>query len=83
VALASIGCVFRVFVEGAVTFIGKGSLAIGGRLFKIAKAGVVDDIKGVNGRDLRRRLITYKLKGPLLLINSLISASNHSIGLSS
>jgi len=52
--LASIGCVFRVFIEGAVTFIGKGSSAVGGRLFKIAKAGVVDDIKGVNGRDLRQ-----------------------------
>jgi len=56
VALASIGCIFRVFVfiEGAVTFIGKGSLAIGRRLFKTAKAGVVNDIKGVNRRNLRR-----------------------------
>ena len=33
-------------------FIGEGGLAIGG-LFKIAKARVVDDIKGVNRRDLR------------------------------
>jgi len=71
------------FVGGAVTFVGKGSLAVGERSFKTAKAGVVDDIKGVNRRDLRQRLITYKLKGPSLLINSLISASNHSIGLSS
>jgi hypothetical protein len=53
VALASIGYIFRIFIEGAVIFIGKGSLAIGGRLFKIAKARVVDDIKGVNGRNLR------------------------------
>jgi hypothetical protein len=45
VALASVGCIFRVFIEGAVLFIGKGSLAIG--------AGVVNNIKGVNGRDLR------------------------------
>jgi len=68
------------FAGGAVTFIGKGSLAVG-RLFKIAKARVVDDTR-VNGRNLRRRLITYKLKGPLLLIYSLISISNYFIGLS-
>jgi hypothetical protein len=80
VALASVGYIFRVFIEGAVTFIDKGSSAVGGRSFKIAKAGVVDDIKGVDRRNLRQRLITYKLKGPLLLINSLISISNHSIG---
>jgi len=67
-------------VDGAVTFVGKGSLAVG-RLFKIAKAGVVDDTI-VNGRNLRRRLIIYELKGPLLLIYSLISISNYSIGLS-
>jgi len=42
------------FVGEAVTFIGKGSLAVGERLFKTAKAGVVDDIKGVNRRNLRR-----------------------------
>ena len=64
------------FIGGSITFIGEGGLAVG-RLFK-----VVDNIKGVNKRDLRRRLITYKLKGPLLLINSLISISNHSMGLS-
>jgi hypothetical protein len=70
------------FVEGAVTFVGEGGLAIGG-LFKTAEAGVVDDIKGVDGRDSRRRLITYELKGPLLLMNSLISTSDHSVGSSS
>ena len=68
------------FVGGAVTFVGKGGSAVG-RLFKTV--GVrVNDVKGVNKRDLRRRLITYELKGPLLLINSLISTSDHSIGLS-
>jgi hypothetical protein len=70
------------FVGGAIAFIGKGGSAIG-RLFKTAKARVADNIRGVNSRDLRRWLITYKLKGPLLLIYSLISISNHSIGLSS
>ena len=54
--LVSISCVFRVFIEGAVAFIGKGgavifvdkgSLAIGGRLFKTAKARV-------NRHDLRQ-----------------------------
>ena len=55
-------------VGGAITFVGKGGLAIG-RSFKAA--GVrVGDVKGVNKRDLRRRLITYKLKDPLLLIYS-------------
>jgi len=73
------------FVEGAVTFVGEGSLAVGGGLFKIAGigTGVVDDIKGVDERNLRRRLITYELKGPLLLRYSLISTSNYSIGSSS
>jgi hypothetical protein len=72
------------FVEGAVTFVGEGSSAVV-RSFKTAGigTGVVDNIKGVNKRDLRRRLITYKLKGPSLLIYSLISTSNYSIGLSS
>ena len=66
------------FVRGAVTFVGEGGSAIG-RSFKTA--GVrVGDVKGVNKRDLRRRLITYELKGPSLLIYSLISSSNHSIG---
>jgi len=68
------------FVEGAVTFIGEGGSAVGG-LFKTAGVGV-DDV-GVNKRDLRRRLIIYELKGPSLSINSLISASNHSVGSSS
>jgi len=66
------------FVRGAVTFIGKGGLAVG-RSFKTARVRV-GDVKGVNERDLRRRLITYELKGPLLLMYSLISSSNHSIG---
>ena len=63
------------FIGGAVTSIGEGSLAIG-RLFKIARVRVG------NKRNLRWWLITYKLKGPLLLIYSLISLSNYSIGLS-
>jgi len=69
------------FIGGAVTFIGEGGLAVG-RLFKVAGIGtrVVDNIKGVNKRNLRRRLITYKLKGPSLLIYSLISLSNYSVG---
>jgi hypothetical protein len=71
------------FVGGAVTFVGKESSAVGGGSFEAAEAGVADDIKGVDGRDLRRRLITYELKGPSLSMNSLISASNHSVGSSS
>ena len=71
-----------IFIRGAVIFIGEGGSAIG-RLFKTAKAKVVDNIKGVNKRDLRQQLIIYKLKSPLLLIYSLISASDYSIGLSS
>ena len=69
------------FVKGAVTFIGKGGSAIG-RSFKTARVRV-GDVKGVNKHDLRRRLIMYKLKGPLLLMYSLISLSDHSIGSSS
>ena len=71
------------FIKGAVIFIDKRGLAAG-RLFKAVRIStrVVDDIKGVNKRDLRRRLIIYKLKGPLLLINSLISIFNYSIKLS-
>ena len=68
------------FVEGAVTFVGEGSSAVGGGLFKTARVRVVDDVKGVNKRNLRRRLIIYELNGPLLLINSLISISNYSVG---
>ena len=66
------------FIRGAITFIGKGGSAIG-RSFKTARVKV-GNIKGVNKRNLRQRLITYKLKGPLLLIYSLISLSNYSIG---
>ena len=68
-------------VGGAVTSIGKGSSAVG-RLFKTARVRV-GNVKGVNKRNLRRRLIIYELKGPSLLIYSLISTSNYSIGSSS
>jgi len=68
------------FVEGAIVFVGEGGSAVG-RLFKIARVRV-GDVKGVNKRNLRRWLMVYKLKGPLVLINSLISISNYSIGLS-
>ena len=81
-ALASISYIFRVFIKGFLTFIGEGSLSIG-RLFKAAEAGVTNNIKGVNRHDLRQQLIIYKLKGPLVLINSLISISDYSIGSSS
>ena len=67
-------------LEGAVISIGKGGLAVG-RLFKIARVRV-GDIKGVNKHNLKWRLIIYKLKGPLLLIYSLISISDYFIGLS-
>ena len=73
--LVSISYIFK-------AFIGKGGLAIK-KLFKAAKARVADNIKGVNRRDLKRRLIIYKLKSPLLLIYSLISVSNYSVELSS
>jgi len=69
------------FVEGAVTFVGKGGSAVG-RSFKTARVKV-GNVKGVNKRDLKQRLITYKLKGPSLLMYSLISSSNHSVGSSS
>ena len=69
------------FVKRAVMFIGKGSLAIV-KLFKAAKAGAVDNIKRINGYNLRQWLIIYKLKGPLLLIYSLIFIFNHFIELS-
>ena len=72
--MASVSYVFE-------AFIGKGGLAIV-KSFKAAEAGVADDIKGVDGRDLRRRLIIYKLKGPSLLVNSLISVFDYSVGLS-
>ena len=49
--LVSISYIFRVFIKRAVAFIDKGGLAIGGRLFKIARARVVNNIKGVSRRD--------------------------------
>ena len=55
-------------VEEAVTFIGEGGSAIK-RSFETARVGV-DDIKGVNKRNLRQWLIIYELKGPLLSIYS-------------
>ena len=64
-----------------MTSIGKGSSAVG-RLFKIARVRV-GNIKGVNKRDLRQRLIICELKGLSLLRYSLISTSNYSIGSSS
>ena len=82
VTLVSVSYIFKVFIGGAVTFIGKGSSAVRGRLFKAAGVRVVNVIKGVNRHDLRQLLIIYKLKSPLLLINNLISASDHSIRLS-
>jgi hypothetical protein len=45
VALASVSCVFKLFID-------KGGLAIG-KSFKAAEAGVADNITGVNGRDSR------------------------------
>jgi hypothetical protein len=81
VALASISYIFKIFIEGAVVFISKGgaitfinkeSLAIGGRLFKTAEARV-------NRHNSRQQLIIYKLKGPLVSMNSLISTSDHSV----
>ena len=77
VALAFINYIFKAFIKEAILFIeeaviliDKGSLAIEKRLFKVT--GVTDNIKGVNRRDLRQQLIIYKLKGPSVLINSLI-----------
>jgi len=68
------------FVGGAVVFVGEGGLAVG-RSFEIAGVGV-GDVEGVDERDLRRWLMVYELKGPSVLMNSLISISDHSIGLS-
>ena len=42
-----------IFIREAVIFINKRSLAVKKGLFKIAKAKVVNNIKGVNGRNLR------------------------------
>ena len=56
--MASISCIFKafvkravIFIKGAVIFIGKKGLAVE-RLFKITRVKV-DNIKGVNKRDLR------------------------------
>ena len=73
--LVSISYIFK-------AFIGERGLAVK-RLFKAAKAKTADNIKRINRYNLRRQLIIYKLKGPLLLIYSLISISNYSVGLSS
>ena len=52
--LVSINYIFKVFIEGAVAFIGKGGLAVKGRLFKIAKAEVINNIKGVSRYNSRQ-----------------------------
>ena len=83
VPLVSVSYIFRVFIKGAVAFVGEGGLAVGERLFKTARAGVINDIKGVNGYNSRQQLIIYKLKSPSVLMNSLISIFNYSIELSS
>ena len=81
--MVSVSYIFKAFIEGAIAFIGKGgavifinkgSLAVKKRLFKIAEAKV-------NRYNLRQQLIIYKLKGPLVLINSLIFIFNYSVGL--
>ena len=41
------------FVEGAITFVGEGGSAIGGGSFKAARVRVVDNVRGVNKRNLR------------------------------
>ena len=46
VALVSVSYIFKVFI-------GKGGLAVV-KSFKTAEAKVVDNIKGVNGHDLRQ-----------------------------
>ena len=51
--LVSISYIFKVFIEGAMAFIGKRGLAVKRRLFKTAKAEVVNNIKGVSRRDSR------------------------------
>ena len=57
--MAFIGYIFKVFInravifiKGAVIFVSKRGSAIE-RLFKAAKARVADDIKGVNGYNLK------------------------------
>jgi hypothetical protein len=68
------------FIGRAIIFINKRSLVIEKRLFKIAKARVADNIK-INKYNLRWWLMIYKLKSPLLLINSLISTFNYFVWL--
>jgi hypothetical protein len=80
VALVSVGYIYKAFIKRAIVFINKRSLFIKG-LSKVTKAGVADDIKGVNRCNLRQRSIIYKLKGLLLLINSLISVSDYFVQL--
>ena len=80
-ACADEACIGGACADGAVTFVGKGSSAVG-RSFETAEAGVADDIR-INRRNLRRRLMIYKLKGPLVSMNSLISVSDHSVRSSS
>ena len=70
------------FIKGVIIFIGKKNTAIERRLFKIVGVKMANNIKGVNERDLKQQLITYKLKGSSLLINSLIFIFDYSIGLS-
>ena len=53
VTLASVNCIFKTFIGGAITFIGKKSSAIKRRPFKITKARVADNIKGVNRHNLK------------------------------
>ena len=50
--LVSISYIFKAFIEVAIIFIGRGSLAIE-KSFKVNKAKVVDNIKGVNKCDLK------------------------------
>ena len=62
-AVTSVGEGAVTSIEGAVTSVGEESSAVG-RLFKTA------GVRVGNKRDLRRRLITYELKVPLLSIYS-------------
>ena len=52
-ALASISYIFRVFIKGFLIFISKGSLSID-KSFKAAEAKITDNIKGVNGHNLKQ-----------------------------
>ena len=75
VTLASLSCIFKAFV-------GEGGSVIKRRLFKLARAKIVNNIKEVNRRNSRQWLIKYELKSSLLLINGLISIFNYSVELS-